>query len=112
MAQRRRRRRDRRGHQRDLAEPALALTQDHPASPAELAVALPLAPAQRAETGLAVRTREPYAIIQDLLRRGLSRTRISRQLRLDPQTVRRFADATSLDDLLVNTGRRDSIIYA
>ena len=35
-----------------------------------------------------------------------------RQLRLDPQTVRRFADATSIDDLLVNTGRRDSLIDA
>jgi transposase len=31
-------------------------------------------------------------------------------LRLDPQTVRRFADATSVEDLLVNAGRRDSII--
>jgi len=31
-------------------------------------------------------------------------------LRLDAHTVRRFANATSIDELLVNTGRRDSII--
>lgn len=68
------------------------------------------APTRRAETQLATRTRERYAAIQDLLRRGVSRAGISRQRRLDPHTVRRFADATSIDDLLVNTGPRDSLI--
>jgi hypothetical protein len=59
---------------------------------------------------LAVRTRQRYALVQDLLRRGISRAGIARSLKLDPHTVRRFATATSIDDLLVNTGRRDSII--
>jgi len=43
---------------------------------------------------------------------GVPRTGIARHLRLDTHTVRRFADATCVQDLLVNTGCRDSIIDA
>jgi hypothetical protein len=53
-----------------------------------------------------------YALVQELVGRGLSRGAIARQLRMDPHTVRRFANATSIEELLVNTGRRDSIIDA
>jgi hypothetical protein len=58
---------------------------------------------------LAIRTRERYAAVQDLVRQGLSRATVSRPLRLDPQTVRRFAGASTVDELLVNT-RRDGLI--
>jgi transposase len=97
-------------HRGDLCEPASpAAEQPEPSfHPHDLAE--PVAP--QPETQLATRTRQRYAAVQDLLRRGVSRARISRQLRLDPHTVRRFADATNVEDLLVNDGRRDSIIDA
>jgi transposase len=92
----------------DLCEPAPpAAEQPDPSShPHERAD--PVVP--RPETRLVTRTRQRYDAVQDLLRRGISRSRISGQLRLDPHTVRRFADATAGEDLLVNAGRRDSII--
>ena len=93
-------------HRGDLVVPAPPATDDQPTTPPQIE------PTQRAETHLATRTRKRYATIQDLLRRGVSRADISRQLRLDPHTVRRFAEATSIDDLLVNTGPRDSTIDA
>ncbi|MEJ3746947.1 hypothetical protein WEI85_27130 [Actinomycetes bacterium KLBMP 9797] len=40
---------------------------------------------------------------------GASRAEVGRRLGLDPQTVRRFADATSVDELLANT-RRESLL--
>lgn len=55
------------------------------------------------------RTRERYAQVQQLLTEGAPRGEVSRRLGLDRQTVRRFADATSIDELLANT-RRDSPI--
>jgi transposase len=58
---------------------------------------------------LAIRTRERHAAIQKLTRSGVSRAAISRRLRLDPQTGRRFANPSTVDELLVNT-RRDSPI--
>jgi transposase len=96
-------------HRGDLAEPDPP-AEDQPTPPQPLESTA--APVQRAETQLTTRTRERYALIQDLLRRGVSRAGISRQLRLDPHTVRRFADANSIDDLLVNAGPRDSVIDA
>jgi transposase len=93
-------------HRGDLAEPDPMPAEDQP--PPEPTAA----PTRRAETQLVTRTRERYALVQDLLRRGVSRAGISRQLRLDPHTVRRFADASSVEDLLVNAGPRDSVIDA
>ena len=98
-------------HRADLAEPAPPPAEEPTrASPARRSRASHRR--QRPDTVLASRTRERYAAIQELLQRGVSRAGIARELRLDPHTVRRFVNATSVDDLLVNTGRRDSIIDA
>jgi transposase len=67
------------------------------------------APADRPKTGLATRTRERFAAVRDLLRRGVSRANICRQLHLDPHTERRYTEASTVDELLVNT-RRDGLI--
>jgi hypothetical protein len=49
---------------------------------------------------LAARTRQRYANVQECLARGLSRSAAGRELNLDIQTVRRFANATSVEELL------------
>jgi transposase len=49
---------------------------------------------------LAERTRTRYAEVQECLARGLSRAAVSRELNLDIQTVRRFANATCAEELL------------
>jgi hypothetical protein len=58
------------------------------------------------ERRLVVRTRERYAAVQQLVADGHSLNRISQQLRLDRGTVRRFADATSVEELLVKATNR------
>jgi transposase len=91
----------------DLAEPAT-----HKEQPDQVATEPPAgveAPVQRPETRLAIRTRERFSAVQELLHGGVSRAEISRRLGLDPGTVRRFAEASTVDELLVNT-RRDSLI--
>lgn len=47
---------------------------------------------------LVARAAERYKAVQNLLIQGMSLTQISRELRLDHSTVRRFARASSLDD--------------
>jgi transposase len=92
-------------HRADLPEPApepVAPAPPHPAT---------ATPVQPAEPRLVTRTRERHAAVQRLLADGAPRAQVSRQLGLDPHTVRRFADAASVDDLLVHT-RRDSLIDA
>jgi transposase len=96
-------------HRADLTEPAPAA---EPSTAAAQPQDRPEPPALRPDTQLNTRTRERYATIQDLLQGGLSRTDIARQLQLHRHTVRRFADATCVDELLVHTSRRDSIIDA
>jgi transposase len=91
----------------DLTEPSSAVADE--GEPAPPAADPGQAPVERAETGLAVRTRERFAAVQELLRHDVSRAGICRQLHLDPHTVRRYADACSVEELLVNT-RRDSLI--
>jgi transposase len=44
--------------------------------------------------------------VQDRLARGLSRAAVSRELNLDIQTVRRFANAASEDELLAKAEHR------
>jgi transposase len=66
-----------------------------PAPPAAQAAPAP-------ETGLAGRTRTRHAEIHAALARGLTITEVSCTLRLDPQTVRRYATAATADEL---TGR-------
>jgi transposase len=58
------------------------------------------------ERRLVARTRERYAAVQQLLADGQSLNRICQHLRLDRGTVRRFARATSVDELLVKATNR------
>jgi hypothetical protein len=60
------------------------------------------------ERSLVVRTRERYAAVQQLLADGVSLAEIGRQLELERGTVRRFARAASLDELLVKAVHRAS----
>jgi transposase len=62
------------------------------------------------ERSLVVRTRERYAAVQQLLTNGASLSEIGRQLDLERDTVRRFARATSLDELLVKAVNRASVL--
>ncbi|MFG2312072.1 ISL3 family transposase [Streptomyces sp. NPDC048566] len=59
---------------------------------------------------LVARTRDRYAAVQQRLAEGKSLTAIGRELRLDHSTVRRFARATSIDELLVKAVNRQSIL--
>jgi hypothetical protein len=65
-----------------------------------------------AENRLAVRTRERYAAIQELRKRGRSISAISRELRLDRRTVRRFTQATDVEQVLVWARSRSSLLDA
>ena len=71
----------------------------------------PQPPAQP-DTRLVERTRERYAAIQHELAEGRSISAISRTLRLDRHTVRRFARATDLDELLAKTTNRTTLLDA
>ncbi|MGW1729222.1 ISL3 family transposase [Streptomyces sp. NPDC002306] len=59
---------------------------------------------------LVARTTERYASVQALLAEGKSLAAIGRRMRLDHSTVRRFARAASLDELLVKTTGRLSVL--
>jgi hypothetical protein len=60
------------------------------------------------ERRLVTRTRERFAAVQELRAQGLPLGAISRQWELDHSTVRRFASATSVDELLVKAVNRTS----
>lgn len=62
------------------------------------------------ERSLVNRTRERYAAVQQLLADGASLAEICRRLELERGTVRRFARATSLDELLVKAVNRTSLL--
>lgn len=72
----------------------------------------PVEPATPAllEKKIVTRTKERYQAVQDLRAAGESISAISRILHLDVQTVRRFAHATSLDQLLAKTAERASVL--
>ncbi|MFI1177297.1 hypothetical protein [Streptomyces melanogenes] len=59
---------------------------------------------------LVTRTRERYTAVRQLLGDGSTLENIGRTLRLDRFTVRRFARATSIDELLVKATNRSSIL--
>jgi transposase len=61
---------------------------------------------------LVARTTERYEAVQQRLSAGMSLAAIRRELRLDHSTVRRFARAQSLDELLVKAVNRNSILDA
>ncbi|MDX3630656.1 transposase [Streptomyces europaeiscabiei] len=59
---------------------------------------------------LVARTTERFEAVQERLAAGMSLAAIRRELRLDHSTVRRFARAQSLDELLVKAVNRTSIL--
>jgi DNA-binding NarL/FixJ family response regulator len=78
-----------------------------PAAPVPLPAAEPAAAPQRPRR-LAERTRARYAQVQECLARGLSRAATARELNLDIQTVRRFANATCEEELLGKAEHRST----
>ena len=62
------------------------------------------------EGPLVVRTRERHAAVARLRAEGCSTSQIARELGLNRRTVRRFARADSVEDLLVNAGPRGSLL--
>jgi transposase len=89
---------------------AAAAAQATPASPEPPAQVPPPAAGPAAPPGrtrrLAERTRARYAEVQECLARGLSRSAAARELNLDIQTVRRFANATCAEELLAKAEHR------
>lgn len=62
------------------------------------------------EPDLAVRIRERHAVVQALRAEGHGLREIARQLGLDRKTIRRFAQASSADDLAAKTLARDTLL--
>lgn len=84
-----------------------------PALPEHPALALPAAeavvPPVRVRR-LTQRTRERHAAVHEALDRGLSRSGVSRELNLDIQTVRRFANAATAEELLGKAENRTTCL--
>lgn len=87
----------------DAPAPTLPIVDPQPPQPDPGPLALP-------ETRLAARTRERYAAVQSHLRERQSIGAIARELRLTRHTVRRFARAESIDELLAKTGFRGVLL--
>ncbi|HZO65951.1 MAG TPA: ISL3 family transposase [Kribbellaceae bacterium] len=68
--------------------------------------------AAASESVLVTRIRDRYATIQALQADGRGLRQIARELSLDRKTVRRFAQATSADELVAKTLDRDTLIDA
>jgi transposase len=90
-------------HRADLPEPMPEPEPGPPPSPG------PVTTPEPAEPALTARTRERHTAIHQLLAGGTSRAEVSRRLGLDPHTVRRYANAIDVDDLLAHA-HRDSLI--
>jgi transposase len=90
----------------DLAEPAAEPAAEAVAEPESqaapaLPVPLPKTPAEtRTETRTTVRTRERHAAVHSLVANGWTVSAISRELRLDRKTVRKFRDAATAEQLI------------
>ena len=80
-----------------------------PPAPVLLPTAEAVTPPPRARR-LTQRTRERYAAVHEALARGLSRSAVSRELNLDIQTVRRFANAMSVEELLGKAENRSTCL--
>jgi transposase len=93
------------GHRGCLREPTPEPpTPTPPATPAPLPAPVP------PEKKIVTRTKHRYAEVQERRARGESISAISRSLHLDIQTVRRFAHAPSVAELLAKTAERASVL--
>jgi len=89
------------------------LREPRPEPPTPTPPADPVASAPApVEKKIVTRTTRRYTQIQDLRVHGESISAISHSLHLDIQTVRRFAHASSLDQLLAKTAERASVLDA
>ena len=99
-------------HRADLpeatADPTPSPAED-PAQPPEDQTAVAVASPEKT---IVTRTRQRYAQVQELQARGMSLSEISRTLNLERHTVRRFATASAVDELLIKTLERASLIDA
>jgi hypothetical protein len=86
---------------------AAAAAQAEPEPAASVLAAEAVAPPERA-CRLAGRTRMRYAEVQECLARGLSRAAAAREMNLDIQTVRRFANASCPEELPGKAGHRST----
>ncbi len=93
-------------HRADLCEPTDDAPDDEPAAPVD---ACPPVEAITEKT-IITRTKQRYDSVQQLYCRGLSLSAIARTLELDVATVRRFAHASGLDELLIKTLQRASLL--
>jgi len=84
-----------------------------PPDPSDAVTEVPPAPTMRPslpENPLTVRTRERHAAIREQLATGASISAIGRTLSLNRRTVRRFARAADVDQLLGKAGSRASLL--
>jgi transposase len=93
---------------RSRASSAGEVTRLEPVAAQEVTATVPAGQLTR----LAARTIERHAAVHALLDAGRSISAISRDLRLDRYTVRRFARAATAADLLGERCRRDSVLDA
>ena len=63
-----------------------------------------------AEKKIVTRMRDHYHAVQQLHAQGLSKAAIGRKLGLHPATVRKFATAASIDDLIAKTEQRTHLV--
>jgi len=93
-------------------EDAAVAPPDQPQPAAGTAETTPPEPTQPAapHNPLVARTRERHAQVQQKQADGASISAISRTLRLDRHTVRRFARAASIDELLAKTTNRETLL--
>jgi transposase len=92
-------------HRHLLRDLPLATTQTDPAPPSDPNPdPEPDSSVGPREGRLAERTRQRHAAVHDLLTQGHQLRQIARELGLGRNTVRRFARASSPEELLVNTG--------
>jgi transposase len=62
------------------------------------------------ELKIIIRMRDQYAAVQELRAQGMSKAAIGRKLGLHPATVRKFANARSVDDVIAKTQQRAHLV--
>jgi transposase len=87
-----------------------ACLQERIAEVEQPAAAAPVAAAPAEQSRLVVRTEQRFTTVQQRLAAGCSISGISRELGLERGTVYRYARATSLEELLVKTTTRETLI--